>query len=148
MWRKAGNFLKFGIRPGFFLATFKCNDYKLISRFFFLVLSRSYFIFPRYFHGFTDFQLYYTDFDITGCSCNLLGSQQRNLFIINTLWRNYSVLIGRKSPELFRTLPEYGDIRRWPDIFEAFPSCGRSKTVPSAYLSNHPSSQCVVRGFK
>lgn len=73
--------------PRLFLETFKCNDYKLISRFFFLVLSRSYFIFPRYFHGFTDFQLYYTDFDITGCSCNLLDSQQRNLFIINTLWK-------------------------------------------------------------
>lgn len=42
---------------------------------FFLFLWRSYFIFPWYFRGSTIFQLCYTHFDVTGCSCNLLGSQ-------------------------------------------------------------------------
>ena len=68
----------------------------------------------------------------------------------------------RRSPEYFRRLSEHfrnfrrlsehfrrlttisGDLRRSPDIFEAFPSFRRSNAIPSVYLS----SKCMVRGFK
>ena len=51
----------------------------------------------------------------------------------------------RRSSEHFRRLTTIsGDLRRSPDIFEAFPSFRRSNAIPSVYLS----SKCMVRGFK
>ena len=52
----------------------------------------------------------------------------------------------RNLPKIARTLPKTisGDLRRSPDIFEAFPSFRRSKAIPFVYLS----SKCMVRGFK
>ena len=51
----------------------------------------------------------------------------------------------RRLSEHFRRLTIIsGDLRRSPDIFEAFPSFRRSNAIPSVYLS----SKCMVRGFK
>ena len=58
----------------------------------------------------------------------------------------------RRSPEYFRRSSEHfrrlmtisGDLRRSPDIFEAFPSFRRSNAIPSVYLG----SKCMVRRFK
>ena len=53
--------------------------------------------------------------------------------------------IARRLSEHFRRLTTiFGDLRRSPDIFEAFPSFRRSNAIPSVYLS----SKCMVRGFK
>ena len=51
----------------------------------------------------------------------------------------------RRLSEHFRRLTTIsGDLRRSPDIFEAFPSFRRLNAIPSVYLS----SKCMVRGFK
>ena len=75
--------------------------------------------------------------------------------MINKLLHHHSII----TSEVFRILPEHfrklatisGDLRRSPEIveaffffFEAFPSFGRLKAIPSAYLSN----KCMVRSFK
>ena len=87
-----------------------------------------------------------------------LPKTTRNLPKISEDPRTFSECF-RRSSEYFRRLPEYfrrlsehfrrlttisADLRRSPDIFEAFPSFRRSNAIPSVYLS----SKCMVRGFK
>ena len=77
-------------------------------------------------------------------SPELFPSVSEDHLSISEDYPNTSEDVRRLSEHFRRLTTISGNLRRSPDIFEAFPSFRRSNAIPSVYLS----SKCMVRGFK